>query len=46
MHIAQEDEEEESSLLMVLADEHVDVLLQRMNSSLITCIYNLNSYPI
>ena len=28
MHIAHEDEEEESSLLMVLADEHADVLLQ------------------
>ena len=33
MHIAQEDEEEESSLLMVLADEHGDVLLQGMNHS-------------
>ena len=36
MHIAQEDEDEESSLLIVLADEHADVLLQRLNSSLIT----------
>ena len=33
MHIAQEDKDEESSLLLVLADEHTDVLLQGMNSS-------------
>ena len=33
-HMAQEDEGEESSLLIVLADEHVDVLLQGINNSL------------
>ena len=33
MYIAQEDEDEESSLVMVLADEHADVLLLGINSS-------------
>ena len=33
MHMAGEDEEEELSLLMVLADEHADVLLQGMSGS-------------
>ena len=43
MHIAQEDEEEESSLLMVLADEHADVLLQGMNSSPIHDMWYLDT---
>ena len=43
MHIAQEDEEEESSLLMVRADEHPDVLLQGMNSSPIDDMWYLDT---
>ena len=43
MHIAQEDEEEESSLLMVLADEHADVLLHGMNSSPIDDMWYLDT---
>ena len=41
--MAQTDEEEESSLLMVLADENVDVLLQGMNSSPIDEMWYLDT---
>ena len=43
MHIAQEDEEEGSSLLIELVDEHADVLLQGMNSSPIDDMWYLDT---
>ena len=42
MQVAQEDEDEESSLLIVLADEHADMLLQGMNSSPIDDMWYLD----
>ena len=45
MHIAQEDEEEASLLLMVLADEHTDVLLHVMNGSPIDDMWYLDMRP-
>ena len=42
MHVAQKDEDEESSFLMVLADEHADVLLQGMNGSPIDDMWYLD----
>ena len=45
MHMAQEnkDEEEESSLLIVLANEHADMLLQGMSGSPIDNMWHLNT---
>ena len=43
MLMAQKDEEEESSLLMVLANEHANVLLQGMNGSPIDDMWHLDT---
>ena len=43
MHMAQENEEEESALLMVLVDEHADVLLQGMSGSPIDDMWYLDT---
>ena len=43
MHMAQEDEEEELWLLMVLANEHANVLLQGMNNSPIDDMWYLDT---
>ena len=40
--MAQEDEEEESLLLIVLADKHADVLFQGMNNTPINDIWYLD----